>query len=91
VVIYDDMIRTGGSLLNAARAYRDAGAGSLIALATHAVFPDGALDRILDSGLFAKIGVTNSHVHARGLAERGVIVRSVAGLFLPYLRAVEGN
>jgi ribose-phosphate pyrophosphokinase len=86
VVIYDDMIRTGGSLLNAARAYRDAGAGRLIALATHAVFPAGTLDRILDSGLFATIAVTNSHVNARALAERGVIVRTVAPLFLPYLR-----
>ena len=85
VVIYDDMIRTGSSLLNAARAYREAGAGKLIAVATHAVFPDGALERIQDSGLFAAIGVTNSHRNARGLEARGVEVRSVAHLFLPYI------
>ena len=85
VVIYDDMIRTGSSLLNAARAYREAGAGKLIAIATHAVFPEGALERIQDSGLFAAIGVTNSHRNARGLEARGVEVRSVAHLFIPYL------
>ena len=48
VVIYDDMIRTGSSLINAARAYREAGAGKLIAIATHAVFldaPPGSLTR----------------------------------------------
>ena len=85
VVIYDDMIRTGSSLLNAARAYREAGAGKLIAIATHAVFPDGALERIQDARLFDAIGVTNSHRNSRGLSKKGVEVRSVAHLFLPYV------
>ena len=85
VVIYDDMIRTGGSLLKAAHAYREAGAGKLIAIATHAVFPEDALERIQASGLFDAIGVTNSHRNARGLAEKGVVVRSVAGLFLAFM------
>jgi ribose-phosphate pyrophosphokinase len=85
VVIYDDMIRTGSSLINAARAYREAGAGKLIAIATHAVFPEGALERIQGSGLFDAIGVTNSHRNARGLEERGVVVRSIAPLFAPYV------
>jgi ribose-phosphate pyrophosphokinase len=39
VVIYDDMIRTGGSLISAAQAYRDAGAASIDAIATHGVLP----------------------------------------------------
>ena len=85
VVIYDDMIRTGSSLMNAARAYREAGAGKMIAIATHAVFPERALERIQESGLFEAIGVTNSHRNAAGLSEKGVVVRSVAGLFLPFL------
>ncbi|HEX7828686.1 MAG TPA: ribose-phosphate diphosphokinase [Thermoanaerobaculia bacterium] len=86
VVIYDDMIRTGGSLINAARAYREAGAGKLIAIATHAVLPEGALDRILATKLFDAIAVTDSHRNARGLAARGVHVKSVAPLFVPFLR-----
>jgi len=85
VVIYDDMIRTGSSLINAARAYRDAGAGKMFAIATHGVFPDGALERIQESKLFEAIGVTNSHRNARTLEARGVVVRSIAPLFLPYL------
>ncbi|HEV7240285.1 MAG TPA: ribose-phosphate diphosphokinase [Thermoanaerobaculia bacterium] len=85
VVIYDDMIRTGSSLINAARAYRDAGAGKMFAIATHGVFPEGALERIKASGLFEAIGVTNSHRNARGLDVRGVVVRSVVPLFLDYL------
>ena len=83
VVIYDDMIRTGSSLMNAARAYREAGAGRLIAIATHGVFPGNAAERILESGLFAEIAVTDSHPNAK---KDGVIVRPVAGLFLPYLK-----
>jgi ribose-phosphate pyrophosphokinase len=86
VVIYDDMIRTGSSLLGAARAYREAGAGKMIAIATHAVFPEGALERIQGSGMFEAIGVTNSHRNAVALAEKGVVVRSVAALFLGYVR-----
>jgi len=84
VVVYDDMIRTGSSLMNAARAYREAGAGRLIAIATHGVFPGDAAQRILDSGLFESVAVTNSHP---GAWRDGVIVRSVARLFVPYVRS----
>ncbi|HLJ73099.1 MAG TPA: ribose-phosphate diphosphokinase [Thermoanaerobaculia bacterium] len=86
IVIYDDMIRTGTSLLNAARAYRESGAGKMFAIATHGEFPDGALDRIQASGLFEAIACTDSHPRARQLRDRGLIVRPVAELFCPYLR-----
>ena len=87
VVIYDDMIRTGSSLLNAARAYRDAGAGRIVAIATHGVFPGDALGRILDSGLFAHVAATDTHPNARRLAGRGLVVRSIAPLFVPFVRS----
>lgn len=86
VVIYDDMIRTGGSLINAARAYRDAGAGSVAAVATHGVFTGDALKRIRDTGLFTAIATTDSHPNARKLESEGLIVRSIAPLFVPCLR-----
>ncbi|HVE72235.1 MAG TPA: ribose-phosphate diphosphokinase [Thermoanaerobaculia bacterium] len=78
VVIYDDMIRTGSSLINAGRAYREAGAGRLIAIATHGVFADDGARRVLASGLFDQVAVTDSHPNAQ---QEGVIVRSVAPLF----------
>jgi ribose-phosphate pyrophosphokinase len=68
VVIYDDMIRTGSSLVEAARAYKDAGARELFAIATHAVFPGDALARIESTGLFTKIACTDSHPRAIELA-----------------------
>jgi ribose-phosphate pyrophosphokinase len=82
VVIYDDMIRTGSSLMNAARAYREAGAGRMIAIATHGVFPDDAALRIREAGLFDAIAVTDSHPNA---AQEGIIVRSVTPLFARYV------
>lgn len=61
VVIYDDMIRTGGSLVQAARAYRDAGAVYVAGLATHGVFPPGAVEKIQASGALDALVVTDSH------------------------------
>ncbi|MFO0555453.1 MAG: ribose-phosphate diphosphokinase [Polyangiaceae bacterium] len=61
VVLYDDMIRTGSSLIQAARAYLDAGASRIHACASHLVLPVGALDRLRDSGVFASVIGTDSH------------------------------
>ncbi len=82
VVIYDDMIRTGGSLIHAAKAYRDAGARKLWAIATHGVFPKQSLDRIRDSGLFEKVVTTDSHPRAVSLASGFLEVESVARLLV---------
>lgn len=87
VVIYDDMIRTGGSLVSAARAYLDAGARSIAAICTHGVFPGDALARLGKTGLFTRIVCTDSHPRARELASDFLSVRSVAPLFADALRA----
>lgn len=85
VVVYDDMIRTGGSLLSAARAYRQAGASELFAICTHGLFPGRALDRLVESGVFSGIASTDSHPRARALAGPHLSVSSCAGLFMPHL------
>ncbi|GAB4560452.1 MAG: ribose-phosphate pyrophosphokinase [Haliangiales bacterium] len=78
VVIYDDMIRTGSSLLGAAEAYRNAGASDVVALCTHGVFPGDALDRLRASGLLSHIACTNSHPRTQSIAADDVTVVSVA-------------
>jgi ribose-phosphate pyrophosphokinase len=85
VVIYDDMIRTGGSLVQAGRAYRDAGARRMIAITTHALFPGDALERVRDAGLFEYVVATDSHPRARALAGDFLRVETVAPVFAPYL------
>lgn len=67
VVIYDDMIRTGSSLIGAARAYKSAGARAIWAVTTHAVLPGASLDKLRDSGLFQAVGATDSHPRAAEL------------------------
>jgi ribose-phosphate pyrophosphokinase len=80
VVIYDDMIRTGGSLIAAARAYKSAGAVKLTAIATHGVFPGDALERLTETGLFSAIACTDTHPRARELAGASLHVAGIAGV-----------
>ena len=86
VVIYDDMIRTGGSLMQAAEAYRAAGARTISAIATHGLFPGDSLERIVKSGLFQTIACTDSHPRARSLAGPHLRVEPTAHLFAAALR-----
>src|SRR6185436_10356359 len=55
VVLYDDMIRTGSSLLQAGRAYLAAGATKVHAIASHLVLPDDSLDKLRAAGVFEHI------------------------------------
>jgi ribose-phosphate pyrophosphokinase len=85
VVIYDDMIRSGGSLINAARAYLECGAAAIDAIATHGLFPGDALARLEGSGLFGRIVVTDSHPRAVSLRSRFLEVESTATLLTEHL------
>lgn len=86
VVIYDDMIRTGGSLIGAARAYIAAGATSVVAVTTHGVFPVDAVDRLRDSATLERIIVTDTHPRAIELASSFIEVRSVVPVLVDALR-----
>jgi ribose-phosphate pyrophosphokinase len=61
VVIYDDMIRSGGSVIQAARAYLDAGASGVDVVATHGLFTADGLEKLRSSGLIGQIACTDSH------------------------------
>jgi ribose-phosphate pyrophosphokinase len=80
VVIYDDMIRTGGSLLQAALAYRAAGARAVHAMTSHLVLPDDALDRLRSSGSVDSVNGTNSHPSSQKVVQAGGLVVSVCAL-----------
>ncbi len=87
VIIYDDMIRTGGSLKNAARAYLQAGASEISAIATHGIFPGDALQRLQDCGLFREIVCTDTHPRVLELQNDFLRVESIAGLVVDFLKA----
>ena len=65
VIIYDDMIRTGSSLIKAAEAYKKSGAKNIYAITTHGVFPEGSIEK-LNKSIIKKVICSNSHPnHAR--------------------------
>ena len=80
VIIYDDMIRTGGSLINAAKAYKEAGATRIAAVTTHGLFSRDGLERIRSSGLFECVVSTDSHPNAVQLQDDFLRVKTVAHL-----------
>lgn len=59
VVIFDDIISTGGTLVKAARALKERGALEIMACVTHAVFADSVFDKLNNSDLF-RLNVTNT-------------------------------
>jgi ribose-phosphate pyrophosphokinase len=87
VMLYDDMIRTGGTILAAAEAYRKAGASRITALATHGVLPGNALERLEHSGLLDRVIVTDTHPRSRALAGHFLEVHSVVPLLAEALRS----
>lgn len=84
VVIYDDMIRTGGSLINAGKAYKEAGAKHVYAIATHGIFPQNALAKIIDSKGIDHVTVTDTHPMAYHVFDNKLPyeVRSIAEMIL---------
>ncbi len=75
VIIFDDMISTGGSMLKAAAAYRARGATLVICAASHAIFSDNAVPAFLDAlaaGTIQHILTTDTHPgHRAALAAFG--------------------
>ena len=87
VVIYDDMIRTGGSLLAAAQAYKDAGAADIDAVCTHGVLPGDAMKRLKDSSLFKSVVCTDSRPRTQEFTDDPFVsVISIAPLLANYLQ-----
>jgi ribose-phosphate pyrophosphokinase len=85
VIIYDDMIRTGGSLVNAAKAYKEAGASDIFVITTHGLFNNNALQRIKDSGIIHKVVSTDTHPNAEQMKNDFLMVKSVAKLLVDKL------
>ena len=58
-ILVDDLIDTGGTIVQAVEALMDAGAQDVVVAATHAVFSDPAVDRLKNSSA-CEIVVTNT-------------------------------
>lgn len=80
VVIYDDMIRSGGSIVNAAKTYKDAGANKIFVITTHGIFIGNGLQKLKDCGLIEKVICTDTHKNVNTLNDEFLEVRSIAEL-----------
>ena len=91
VLIYDDMIRTGGSMIKAAQAYLEAGARSIQAITTHGIFPGNSLEKLEKCGHFQHLVATNSHPRAQALKGDFLETVSLAPVFAEYLGGMFGE
>ena len=93
VILLDDLISTGGTLLRAARSCRAAGAVDVYAAATHAPLTDGAVDLLADSAL-SGIVVTDT-VPLPGRAAQALAAKltvlPIAGLIAAAIGCVHGH
>ncbi|MDZ4832248.1 MAG: ribose-phosphate pyrophosphokinase-like domain-containing protein [Candidatus Melainabacteria bacterium] len=91
VVIYDDMIRTGGSAIAAAKAYLAKGALAVILISTHGVLPGDSKQKLRDSGCFHSVIVSDSHPRAVELADDFLHVIPTAQLLVDSVLGAKGK
>ncbi len=85
VVIYDDMIRSGGSIVNAAKTYTAAGADKIYVITTHGLFIDGGLEKLKSCGLIEKVICTDTHENTQYLNDEFLEVKSIDQLIINVL------
>lgn len=87
-VILDDMVDTGGTLVNSVEALKKAGAGKVLAACTHAVLSGSAVDRIEDSEI-EKLILTNTIPLRENVSHcQKIVLLSVASLFGEAIRRI---
>jgi ribose-phosphate pyrophosphokinase len=87
VVIFDDIVSTGSTLVEAARALKDAGAKDIYAAGTHGVLCGNAIERITDSPV-KELVVTDSIPHDASSLPSKFRVLTVAELLGEAIRRI---
>lgn len=64
VIIFDDMIRSGSSIIKAAEAYKNSGAEDIHVVCVHGVFVNDAIQKFKNSGIIKSVSCTNTHPNA---------------------------
>ena len=90
VVIMDDMIDTGGSIIKAAEALHDKGVKKIFAACTHPVFSADAIER-LDKSVIDELVVTNTIPMDKKKKSRKIRVLSIAELLSNAIYSIHNN
>lgn len=91
VVVLDDMIDTAGTVVQAAKALRNAGANEISVCCTHPVLSGPAVDRIENSEIKELIVTDTIPLHERAQQCKRISVLSVAGLLSEAVRRIYYN
>jgi ribose-phosphate pyrophosphokinase len=86
-VLVDDMIDTGGTIVQAAEALREKGAGEVIVAATHAVLSGPAVDRLKNSTI-GEVIVTDTLPIGEGQLFPQLTILSIAPMVARAIREV---
>ena len=88
VVIFDDMIRSGSSIIHAAEAYKANGAKDIFVVCVHGVFVEGAIEKLKQSGLIKGIYCTNTHAKTQNINDKFVHVYDISSVIVRGLRLI---
>ena len=86
IVIIDDMIRSGSSVLNALEAFQEEGSENFYVLATHGVFCGNGNSKLTKNRKIKKVVVTDSHVNS--WEAEGVDIFSIVDIVTKELRSL---
>ena len=89
-VLVDDLVSTGGTLVEGARSLLDRGANAVYACAIHGIFANGALPMLAGSGL-ERVFVTDSIPLHNGADEGKIAQVATAQLFAEAVRRVHND
>jgi len=87
VLIIDDMVDTGGTLISAAESAVENGALSVTAVATHALFSGSAPERLMQAPIDHVIVTNTIDIQPRGLEDKLEII-SVAEVFAASIKRI---
>lgn len=85
IIIYDDMIRSGSSIVSAAKAYKDAGAEKIYVITSHGLFVGNGIEKLRNCQLVEKVICTNTHANTQKIEDDFLEVRSIAPLLAKQL------
>ena len=80
VIIFDDMIRSGSSIIGAAKTYKSLGAKDIFVVCVHGVFVEGAIEKMKKSGLIKGIYCTNTHANTQSIKDKFVHIYDMSAI-----------
>lgn len=89
VMLFDDMIDTGGSILQAARLLKEQGARSVRVIATHGIFSNDALGKMSDPAIDQVIVTDTIQPTEKVLQHEKIDVVAIAPLLAEVIKRIE--